>query len=93
MVIGLLKIEISIHDSHSLKEKRSVLKSLKDRLRRQFNISIAEIAYHDKWQNAHLGIAAVSSDNRHVNQQLSQVVDFIETIKQVEISHYQVEIF
>lgn len=68
-----------------------VLKSLKDRLRKQFNISIAEVDNHDKWQYATLGIVSISTDNRHTNQVLSRVVDFIEPLREVDIIKYKVE--
>lgn len=91
MTIGLLQIELNIHNSHSLKEKRMVLKSLKDRLRRQFNISIAETDAQDKWQYASLGIVTISTDSRHANQVLSRTVEFIEAIRGMDIIKYRVE--
>lgn len=91
MIIGLLKIDLHIHDSHSLKEKRMVTKSLKDRLRRQFNITITETDNHEKWQLADLGIATISTDTRHANQVLSGVVKFIEDFKEAEIIRYEIE--
>lgn len=91
MTIGLLQVELSIHNSHSLKEKRMVLKSLKDRIRKQFNISITETDHQDKWQYATLGIVTISTDIRHTNQVLSQVVEFIETNREVDIIKYNIE--
>lgn len=91
MVIGLLHIHLHIHDSHSLKEKRMVVKSLKDRLRRQFNISITETENHDKWQLVNLGAVTISTDTKYANQVLSGVVKFIEDVKEVEILRYEME--
>ena len=60
-VIGLLTIELHFPSAHSLKEKRMVLKSIKERLRRKFNVAVAETGYHDLWQRSVLSVASVSS--------------------------------
>ncbi|MEO8597155.1 MAG: DUF503 domain-containing protein [Candidatus Solibacter sp.] len=60
--IGVLTLELRIESSHSLKEKRHVVQSLKDRLRHKFNVSVAEIANQDLWQRATLAAVTVSSD-------------------------------
>ena len=59
--IGVLTLELRIDDSHSLKDKRQVVKSLKDRLRHKFNVSVAEIDYQDLWQRALIAAVTVSS--------------------------------
>ena len=61
--IGVLTLEIRVENSHSLKDKRHVVKGLKDRLRRKFNVSVAEIDYQDLWQRALVAVATVSSDH------------------------------
>lgn len=91
MIIGLLKIDLHIHDSGSLKEKRMVTKSLKDKLRRQFNIAVTETDNYDKWQAVSLGITTISTETRHANQVLSRVVQFIENLKEAEIVKYEIE--
>jgi uncharacterized protein YlxP (DUF503 family) len=63
--IGVLTLEIRVEYSHSLKDKRQVVKSLKDRLRHKFNVSVAEIDYHDLWQRALVAAVTVSSDHAH----------------------------
>ena len=60
-------------NSHSLKDKRQVVKSLKDRLRRKFNVSVAEIEYQDLWQRAAVAVATVSSDRAHAERVLQTV--------------------
>jgi len=60
MPIAYLTIELRIEGAHSLKDKRQVLRSLKDRLRNSFNISIAEIDVTDLWQRATLGVVSIS---------------------------------
>lgn len=92
MIIGILKIDLFLPGSSSLKGKRMVLKSLKDRVRRNFNVSVSELDDHDKWQKAHLGIAAIGSDKKVVNSHLDKVVNFIETLRDVTISDYEMEI-
>jgi hypothetical protein len=60
--IGVLTLELRLEHSHSLKEKRHVLESLKDRLRHKFNVSVAEIEYHDLWQRSVVAAVTVSGD-------------------------------
>jgi uncharacterized protein YlxP (DUF503 family) len=60
--IGVLTIELRLDDSHSLKEKRHVVKGLKDRLRHKFNVAVAEIDYQDLWQRGLVAVVTVSSD-------------------------------
>ena len=89
MVVGLLTVDLHIPESQSLKEKRMSLKSLKDTLRRQFNVSVAETADQDTWQRARLGIAGVGQDRRYVNGQLSQVIEWIRRQRAVELTDYE----
>ncbi|MBV8552075.1 MAG: DUF503 domain-containing protein [Acidobacteriaceae bacterium] len=72
--IGVLTLEIHVEDSHSLKEKRHVVKSLKDRLRERFNVAVAEIDYLDSWQHAVVAAVTVSKDRVHA-EQILQAVD------------------
>jgi uncharacterized protein len=69
-VIGILTLDIHVEHSHSLKEKRHVVKSLKDRLRERFNISVAEIDHLDSWQNSTIAAVTVSNDRVHAEQVL-----------------------
>lgn len=91
--VGVVEIELFIRDSHSLKEKRRVLKSLKDRLRNTFNIAVAEVSRMDHHQMAVLAATTVSNDGRYVQGQLSRVVDFVRRCPHVELSDYAVEVF
>lgn len=90
MHIGLLTLEIFIPDAHSLKEKRFILRSLKDRLRK-FNISIAECDHQDLWQRATVGIVSVASDHRILEQTLNAVVEETEKLITGNLSSYQIE--
>ena len=91
MTVGVLKIELSLPGNDSLKAKRMVLRSLKDRIRKQFNVSIAEVGEQDKWQKAVLGVASVGADKRYVNGVLSKVIDLIEDTRSVDLIDYQME--
>jgi uncharacterized protein len=73
MPIGLLTLEIQINDAQSLKDKRQVLRSLKDRLRSQYNVAIAELAYQELWQRSRVGVVTISGDTHHLEQSLSQI--------------------
>lgn len=92
MLIGILTVEVRLPESQSLKDKRMHIKSLKDRIRNAFNVSVAEVGGLEKWQVATLGVAYVGTDRVHVDQALSKVVDFIDRSRQVEMMDYNTEI-
>jgi len=71
--IGVLTLELRLENSHSLKEKRHVVKGLRDRLHNKFNVSVAEIDCQDLWQRAVLAAVIVSSDRVHAEQVLQSV--------------------
>jgi uncharacterized protein YlxP (DUF503 family) len=71
--IGILTLEIQIEDAHSLKEKRHVVASLRERLRSRFNVSVAEIAYQDLWQRALVSVVTVSGDHTYAEGVLQAV--------------------
>lgn len=85
MVVGVCTVELLIHESQSLKEKRQVLHSLKDRLRGKFNISLAEVDGQDLWQKAVLGMACVANDGTHVEQVLEQVLNVMKSMPAIEV--------
>jgi len=92
MLIGTLIFELYLPGSSSLKEKRFILKSIKDRIRNQFNVSVAEIEFHDKWQRCGLGIACISNNRRHLDSILSKISMFFERESRVEILDESTEI-
>ncbi len=71
--IGVLTLEIHVEQSHSLKEKRHVVKSLKDRLRERFNVAVAEIDFLDSWQRSVVAAVTVSNDRVRAEQILQAV--------------------
>lgn len=70
MVVGLVTWELHINGCQSLKDKRRILKSLKDRLHKRFNVSVAEVRFHDRWQRAELACCVVATDNRQAESVL-----------------------
>lgn len=78
MVIGVCSIELYLPDSASLKNKRSILKGLIARLHKEFNVSCAELDYHDVWQSALLGVAVIANDSTHIERVLENTVVWIE---------------
>ncbi|MGB2706479.1 MAG: DUF503 domain-containing protein [Candidatus Omnitrophota bacterium] len=90
--VGVLKIDLHVTNSMSLKEKRFVLMSIKDRIRKSFNVSISEVDNHDKWQAATIGVSCVSNDKRHIDSTLNRIKDFFEKDKNIIVNDYQVEI-
>ena len=91
MIVGLCTVELFIPDGHSLKAKRQVLLSLKDRLRDKFNVSVAEVGDQDLWQKAVLGVACVANEQAFVNQVLDQAVNLIRSVPMVEVVRVQIE--
>ena len=71
--IGVLTLELRLEHAHSLKDKRQVVKSLKDRLRHKFNVAVAEIDHHDAWQRAAIAAVTISPDRAYAEQLLQAV--------------------
>lgn len=90
MVVGLLSVELHIPGARSLKEKRMVLKRLKDRLKK-FNVAISEVEYHDLWQRAALGIVTISTDERQADRELAAVANEIERVEPGLLTRTSVE--
>jgi uncharacterized protein YlxP (DUF503 family) len=86
MLVKVLTVDLLIPGSSSLKEKRFVLKSLKERLRSRFNVSVAEVDYQDKWQRTMLAVAIVGSDRESVDGTCSQVRRFIDGDHRIEVA-------
>ncbi len=76
-IVALLSLELHIPGARSLKAKRTVVRSVKDRLRR-LNVSVAEVDHQDLWQRCRLGVAAVGTSQATVEQSLNAVIEDIE---------------
>jgi hypothetical protein len=92
MTIGLLTVELHLPEADSLKSKRFVLKSLKDRVRNKFNVSIAEIEFNDLWQRCQVAIACVGNETKIVNQTLDGVLSLILSLPSVELIGSKLEL-
>jgi len=92
MVVGTLKIAFMLEDNRSLKGKRKVVKSMVDKVKARFNVSIAEVGANDKWQKIELGISAVGNDRRHIDSSLNHILDFLEGLCLAQIIHTEMEI-
>ncbi len=86
MFIGICRLDIRMQGSGSLKDKRRILKSVTERLKNRFNVSVAEVEGNDKWQIASLGISTVSNSEYRSDQVLNAVIRFIENDARVEIT-------
>ena len=92
MIIGACTIELHLPGNGSLKGKRSVLKSMTSRLRREFNVSVAEVDLHDVWQTAVIGVVCVSNRQDYAHGLLAQVTQWIERYRpDVQLVDYEIE--
>jgi len=93
VIVGTLKLRLVLRESHSLKDKRRVIKSLKDTLSNKFNISVAETDEQDVWQTAEVGVAAVGTDGSFVQSVLTNVVNYVRFFGGVELVDSQQELY
>jgi hypothetical protein len=80
MTVALLSVELYLPMSRSLKDKRMVLRRLKDRLAK-FNVAVSEVAHHDLWQRSGLGIVTVATSADHADRELAAVAEEIERVE------------
>ena len=92
MVIGCCSIRFYLHGNNSLKGKRRVVRTIKDRLKNDFNVSIAEVGNQDVLQSLHVGISAVSSDKPYMDGLMTKVVNAIDRMNLADIVDYKTEI-
>jgi uncharacterized protein len=91
MHLGTLTVNLILRQSRSLKDKRQVISSIKDRLQQSFNISIAEVDLMDDRQQAVLGIAMVSNDVAHLQGALQKIVEALRSHPVAELAKYELE--
>lgn len=92
MNVGILQLDLKIGDALNLKEKRRIVKSLKDRWHHHHNVSVAEVDFLDHPQHAMLGVAMAGSDVRHLESCLSRIVEQVRHDRVAELLDYQIEI-
>lgn len=88
-----MKIEFRLTDNRSLKGKRKVVRSMVDKVKSRFNVSIAEVGSNDKWQKIELGVSAVGNDRRHIDSSLNHVLGFLDSLCLAQIVDTEIEIF
>jgi uncharacterized protein len=92
MPIGLLTLEIHLPEAHSLKDKRQVLRSLKDRLRGKFNVAVAELDGQDSWQRSVVGVVSLSNNAAHLEQSLRTILEESEVLLGRDLTGYDLEV-
>jgi hypothetical protein len=93
MPIGCLTLEIHLPESRSLKDKRHVIQSLKDRLRHRFNVAVAELDHQDLWQRSVVGIVAISADAGYLEQSLRAALEESERMLGRNLIGHDTELF
>jgi uncharacterized protein len=93
MPIGLLTLEIHILDAQSLKDKRQVLRSLKDRLCAHYNVSVAELDHQDVWQRSRVGVVTIASDSAFLEKSLAEISAESERVLGRDLVFQQIEYF
>jgi uncharacterized protein YlxP (DUF503 family) len=85
MIVGMLQVEVHLPNARSLKDKRSVLKSVRDQLRGRFNVAVAEVDSNDTWQRATLGLSTVGDDRAYLEGLLRQIAEWFRATRQVDV--------
>ena len=94
MAIGLLTLHLNIPACDSLKDKRRQIKPLISRLQREFNISVAELGYQDKWSEALIGCTYLSNEGKHTQRSLQKIITWVENhYPQFYIIQEKIELF
>jgi uncharacterized protein len=93
MPIGLLTLEIHIPDARSLKDKRQVLRSLKDRLRAHHNVAVAELEHQELWQRSRVGVVSISGDSQHLEELLEAIAAESERILGRDLVSQEIDYF
>ena len=91
MQIGTVLLKLAIHEARSLKDKRRVVKSLKEKLRNHFNVSVSEIEAQDVRQSAVLAVAIVGNNHRFLDESLSKVVDYVKSFRPGLLIDYEID--
>jgi uncharacterized protein YlxP (DUF503 family) len=91
MIVGTLRMRLIVRESRSLKEKRQVIGSIKERIRNTFNVSVAEVESLDSRQTAVLGVALVTNERRFAQEALTQVVNMVRAHPVAQLLDYELE--
>jgi len=91
MVIAVLKVDLYIHGASSLKDKRTVIRGIKDRIGKKFNVSIAELDFQDKWQRAQIGIVQIGNDFNYVEKNMNTIFKILDSNDFAEMMEHSLE--
>ncbi len=92
MTVAVALVVFRLHEIHSLKDKRRIVKSLVEKSRNRFNVSVAEVADQDVYQRASIAVAAVGNDARVLNSLLDRIIDFMDSLGLAELSTREIEL-
>lgn len=92
MIVGSLRVRLLVRESRSLKDKRQVVRSIKDRLRNSFNVSVAEVEEQDHLQLIVLGFAMVSNETQHVRHTFDEILQALRCHPIAELLDHEVEV-
>jgi uncharacterized protein YlxP (DUF503 family) len=93
VTVGIARVTLFLGEAHSLKDKRMVMRKVKDLVRNKFNVSISEVSENDRWQRAVLGLTLVGSDRKFVESSLDEVLKFIRSRVQVSNEEKELQSF
>ncbi len=91
VTVGTLRVEFLVAGASSLKDKRRVVKSLKDRIRHKFNVSVAEVDFHELWQRSALGVAVVGTDGAFVSAVLEKILVLVQRDRSAQVLRHDIE--
>ncbi|MHC4695289.1 MAG: DUF503 domain-containing protein [Planctomycetota bacterium] len=92
MIVGVLTVDVAILDARTLKDKRRVIQSAKQRIRNTFNVSIAEVEFGDSPKRCRLGIAMVAKESRPLHSQLDRIIDLLRRVGGLTLLNYEREL-
>ena len=92
MIVGIIQVELSIPWALSLKDKRQVIRSLKDKVRQKFNVSVAEVGANESWRSAIIGMATVGNEPKFVRDSCDTVMRWIEENCEASVEDFEIEI-
>lgn len=93
MILGVLTLEFRLHGNDSLKGKRKVAQSLKQKVRNRFNVAVSEVEAQDNHQHLVLAVVTVANKTVAVESRLARVLNMVETMSPAELTHCKTEIF
>ncbi|RMF63206.1 MAG: DUF503 domain-containing protein [Calditrichaeota bacterium] len=93
MLVGVCRIEVFLPESNSLKSKRFVLNSVKQKIRNKFNVSIAEVENNDKWQRISFGISMITNERRFIDRTVAEILNLINGDGRMEILNHFVDVY